>query len=475
MIYPPVIIVHLSRHKERRRRLSAILKRHDFTQVTWLDAIDGRKLKPSPPWQASGLPPVTAWQNWADPYARRAMTLGEVGCALSHVIAWQNIADSGYPAIVLEDDAVAVESLIQDLPLLINDLDYLNFELCYLAQRNAPGPKPLMGRHVHVVDYHPVWTLAYLLTPAGAEKLLASPWQTHLIPSDELLPGVFGKNRNPEVNDIFATSSGLVVSSNQRFFTPADGSEKSETEKSQPVREAKPVLSAFTVATERLPELQRLLNSGLRYGLQIEPLGLGTAWRGGDMFNGPGGGQKINLLRPALQQLPPEQPTLFVDGYDTIICGHAADIVAAWNRTCNGPLFAAEVYCWPDKHRIDDYPQIDTPYRFLNSGAFIGKAGDLLGIVEDSIDDHADDQLYYTERFLSGKYNIALDSNCQLFQCLNGALDDVQSDEGRGMLFNRRTETWPAVIHANGPSKSWLEKDGSAVGGRWRKYYGKMP
>ena len=185
------------------------------------------------------------------------------------------------------------------------------------------------------------------------------------------------------------------------------GRKRAKQKKASLYGEAKPVLSAFTVADRKdCRNCSGLLNSGLRYGLEIEPLGLGTAWRGGDMFNGPGGGQKINPAAPGLATAASGTANAVRRRvrYHNLRARRGYRC-SPWNRTCNGPLFAAEVYCWPDKNRIDDYPQIDTPYRFLNSGAFIGKAGDLLGIVEDSIDDHADDQLYYTERFLSGKYN----------------------------------------------------------------------
>lgn len=474
--YPEVFVVHLARHRKRRRRLGAELQRHGFSRVTWLKAVDGKKLPANPPWQF-GEWSVTPQPHWVDPYARRALTLGEVGCTLSHVSAWQKIAELDYPALVLEDDAAVVAPLIEDLPLLLEDLAYLEFDLCYLAQRNAPGPKPLAGRHVHLVtDYHPVWTLAYLLAPAGARKLLDSPWQAHLIPADEIMPAVFGLNRDAEINRRYAGAGGMVVSGNQRFFTPHEGSTSSETEKSLPVRETEPGLAAFTVATERKPELERLLASGARYGLSIETLGLGRPWRGGEVATGPGGGQKVNLLRPALQALPPEQAVLFVDGYDTLISRHASDILLAWQTLCPEltPLFAAEIYCWPDRSRSADYPAVETPYRFLNSGAFLGKAGDLLRVMETGIADHEDDQRYYTERFLCGQYAITLDTGCRVFQCLNGVLDDMQPDSGRGMLFNRCTESWPAVIHANGPSKSWLQEAGRAVGGRWRDYYGDM-
>ena len=477
MSLPQVFVVHLARHSDRRRRLSAALEKSGFGEVIWLNAVDGRRLSPTPPWDVESLGPVHPRRRWADPYARRAMTLGEVACALSHVLAWRHIEQSGAPAIVLEDDALLVEPLIDDLPLLLEDLAYLDFDLCYLAQRNDPGPKPLAGRHVHLVeDYHPLWTLAYLLTPQGAAKLAACPWSEHLIPSDEMLPAVFGLNRAADVNEVFYSSPSLVLSSNQRFFNPAEGSISSETEKSPPIAEKEAPLAAFTIATERKPELLRLLNSGHRYGLSIEVLGLGETWQGGEMAAGPGGGQKINLLRPALQKLPADHPVLFMDGYDTILSGHVTDILSAWQRVCadGRPLFAAEVYCWPDADCAARYPEAETPYRFINSGAFIGSAGSLLQIIEETIENHEDDQRYYTEYFLSDPSRLQLDTGCILFQCLNGALEDVQADEGRGQLYNKRTETWPAVIHANGPSKDYLEGAGRAVGGRWRRYYGDM-
>ena len=474
---PAVTVVHLARHRERRQRLASALDRHGFSRVMWLNAVDGRELDPVPPWRVGPLPPTTPWSGWIDPYARRAMTLGEVGCALSHVLAWQRIAKSGYPGLVIEDDAVPVEPLMDSVPMLMRDLDHLDFDLCYLAQRNDPGPKPLAGRHVHLVDYHPLWTLAYLLSPEGARKLTASPWRDRLAPADEMLPACFGLNRDAAVNSAYAGSPGLVLATNQRFFTPWESSVASETEKSPPVREPEAPLLALTVATEERPELRRLLDSGLRYGFAIEPLGLGLPWRGGDIAAGPGGGQKVNLLRPALERISSERPVLFLDGYDTIVTRHARDILGAWHEVAGGaPLFAAELFCWPDKARAARYPEVPdgSPYRFLNSGAFIGRVGDLLRIAGEAIDDSDDDQRYYTERFLSGEHGIVLDHGCRVFQCLNGALEHVSADEGRGMIYNSRTQSWPAVIHANGPTKPWLEGDGRAVGGRWRTYYGEM-
>ena len=413
MVLPHVYVIHLPRLSERRRRLKSELKACGFTRVTWVEGVDGRMLDAAPPWQVEGLDGAMPWPGWTDPYARRAMTMGEVGCTLSHVRVWQQVAEAGEPAIVLEDDAMPVEGVIDTLPMLLNDLSYVDFDLVYLAQRKPPGPRMLAGRHVHVVDYHPLWTLAYLISAEAAAALLEAAWRTHLCPADEMLPAAFGLNDKPEVNARFQALGARVLSSHQRYFTPQEGSQDSQTEKSQPVRDPSLELTCLTVASEDTPELQRLCGSALRYGAEMKVLGLGKPWKGGDM-NGPGGGQKINLLRPALKGLPTDRPVLFLDGYDTIVTRHFGDMLATWRETFDEqPVFAAEVTCWPDPDRANQFPvpEDESPYRFLNSGAFLGKAGDLRKIVASKIADGEDDQRYYTDRFLTrGNRNVPPDS-----------------------------------------------------------------
>ena len=133
-------------------------------------------------------------EGWADPYSRRALTLGEVGCTLSHVLAWKKVVATNKTTLVLEEDAKPIAELLPYWPEVLQDLDRIDFDICYFAQRNPPRPKPLAGRFTHYVDYHPVWTLAYLITPVGAAKLLGGPWKNQLIPADELLPAGFGQS-----------------------------------------------------------------------------------------------------------------------------------------------------------------------------------------------------------------------------------------------------------------------------------------
>ena len=61
-------------------------------------------------------------------------------------------------------------------------------------------------------------------------------------------------------------------------------------------------LKVITVATDDNHGLERFLRSAKIYGIDVEVLGKGSKWTGGDM-NLPGGGQKINLLKHKLNEL----------------------------------------------------------------------------------------------------------------------------------------------------------------------------
>ncbi len=92
-----------------------------------------------------------------------------------------------------------------------------------------------------------------------------------------------------------------------------------------------------------------------------------------------------------------------------------------------------------------------------------------------------DDQLYFTKLYLNSalrtKYAIRLDLLSQLFQNLNGAIDDVEIrfsqgpkiDESTGdaALFNRATNSQPIVVHGNGNSKVPLNSLGNYLARSW--------
>lgn len=125
-------------------------------------------------------------------------------------------------------------------------------------------------------------------------------------------------------------------------------------------------------------------------------------------------------------------------------------------------LFSAEKFCWPDVKLASKYPTVEPKAsRYLNSGAFIGYAPEIWQLLQPSIENLEDDQLYYTKSYLNEelreKLGMKLDVESHIFQNLNGAKDDVKLDvdldTNRGTLKNINFLTTPSVIHGNGPSK----------------------
>jgi hypothetical protein len=96
--------------------------------------------------------------------------------------------------------------------------------------------------------------------------------------------------------------------------------------------------------------------------------------------------------------------------------------------------------------------------RFLNSGGFMGYASDIYEMLSTE-DEIKDQQLFFTKLFLNEttrvKYSIVLDTRAHIFMNLNGAVDEIELPVNGDdvYLHNSWTDSNPAVIHGNGPTK----------------------
>lgn len=159
------------------------------------------------------------------------------------------------------------------------------------------------------------------------------------------------------------------------------------------------------------------------FDLRVQIYGLGQEWKGGDMKNAAGGGQKINILRENLAKYKDDKTTiiLFSDAYD-VIFAETVDVLLEKFESFKPAriVFGAEDFCWPDSNlqvtkkntiflKFHAFIQYDYPFveshekRFLNSGGFIGYASDIYEMImsKETIDDTEDDQLFYTKIFLN--------------------------------------------------------------------------
>ena len=196
---------------------------------------------------------------------------------------------------------------------------------------------------------------------------------------------------------------------------------------------------------------------GSKFGHEYKILGVGVPWLGGNMMIGPGGGQKINLMREFLnsQTFSDEDVILFTDGYDTNVCGSPDEFIQKWKLFDCDVLFGAESYNWPGECKTQP-DQNGSRFKYLNSGGYIGKATVIKEMFNaNEIQNHADDQYYCQCLFVSKRWNTKLDARKEVFCCLSDfrySPNNVKniSSNGQQLYFVSETQTYPLQLHGNG-------------------------
>ncbi|KAG8186802.1 hypothetical protein JTE90_020480 [Oedothorax gibbosus] len=194
--FDQVYLINLKRRSERRvRMLNTLAEIGIFPHM--LDAVDGKTLNDTYI-QTNGIKMLP---EYADPYHKRPLTSGEIGCFLSHYQLWKDMIEKQHrTALVLEDDLRFEPFFRKKVDTLIKEAQKIGllWDLIYLGRKRlsdnnepfVPGTTNLVS-----VDYS-YWTLAYLITLEGAKKLVSANPLPKLVPVDEFLPIMF--DRHPE-------------------------------------------------------------------------------------------------------------------------------------------------------------------------------------------------------------------------------------------------------------------------------------
>ena len=220
---------------------------------------------------------------------------------------------------------------------------------------------------------------------------------------------------------------------------------------------------------------------------------------------------KDYYLLQYLKELPSEELVLFTDGYDTVMLADQEEIEKKFFSQKGSILFTAELGCWPSAALEQQYKPTSYANQYLNSGGLIGRAGDLLTVLEryPSAPSHYSlyqtlywkltywftgkqhnpdkifawsNQYYWTCIYLHNADDIHLDYHCEIFLALftpanalktvynqklsSGMKADFEHDmylhqeqvaiESKIILENDRikstaTGTYPCHLHFNGP------------------------
>ena len=362
--------------------------------------------------------------GWLDPIHNRTLLKGEFGCSVSHLRVWEKIANSNSNGIILEEDAVYDSIDTDKVNRLLNSHDSV-----WLGYRwNDMG---------YWYNCH-----AYAITPDTA-RLLIQDFKDNIIPVDEWVPMKLKDKHNYFYKE-------EVVTQIPRSTRPS-----TIEEEDNPMIDGSKI-NIITVATDET-NMWPLEQSCNTHNINLVNLGKGDNWK--SEMKGYDGLRKIELVKDFIKDLTRDEVVLFADGYDTFFTEGYETIVQRFLDFNVDILFGAEQKCWPitdDQLYKNRWPDMLTPYRYLNSGLYIGYAGALHDFFDlPSTDDNGDDQLYCQLRYLSRHenfpYTVALDYEGYIFQNHDSKIRRVN-----GQLWNDRTNCCGCIYHGNGGK---LEKE----------------
>ena len=150
--------------------------------------------------------------------------------------------------------------------------------------------------------------------------------------------------------------------------------------------------------------------------------------------------------------LPDHDVLFFSDAYDIILCSSLDEITGRYLEFKHDIVFSSERFCWPNEELATEItatnktiePYNDTPYKYLNSGMFIGKVKHIKELLNE-IPNDSDDQLYYQKEYISKRHDIVLDLEGYIFTCF-----DPKVTIEKGQLYNPVTKCYSCVYHGNG-------------------------
>ena len=402
------LVINLERRTDRKEYF---LKNNSLEDVEFITAIDG---------QTENLSMYPTRKDWVDPFLNRPITNAEVACFLSHRKAWQACVDARESVIVMEDDAIINDTWDEEYYEYITKY----WEFVYLQRNeNEPGKVVYVDKKLER-PWYPYNMTAYVLSPKGAKKLLSTDIMKGIIPVDEYLPELIQSGQFVPValqKDACNQASLDILASDIR---------------------RKSMMHVVTIGTD-INKMKKLYQSAAKHDVPINNWGFGVDWKGTDM-TGPGGGMKVNILREHLSNYPDTDIILFTDAYDVFYADNLNTIKERYESFGKKIVFSAGATCWPDPSIADQFPPVDTPYRFLNSGTFIAEVGELRTILEaDTVADDGDDQLFYQKAYLEGLYDIVLDTEGYIFQTHEPNTQVIDGQLHNGICC-------PCIYHGNG-------------------------
>nr|XP_039248026.1 procollagen galactosyltransferase 1-like [Styela clava] len=202
-----VFVINLERNRDRRLRINKSFAMHGIN-YTLFEAVDGKLLNKSY-MDSLGIKVLPGYKS---PDGGADMTVGEIGCFLSHYFIWKKILKNKYEStIIFEDDVQFRPKFIQKFKNAMKKVENekIPWDLIYLERipikkgeeepvmlENESGPNL-------VQPVYSFWAIAYMISYAGAKKLIDAEPLSKIIAVDVFLPVMYGKQPLSYINEYF--------------------------------------------------------------------------------------------------------------------------------------------------------------------------------------------------------------------------------------------------------------------------------
>lgn len=161
---------------------------------------------------------------------------------------------------------------------------------------------------------------------------------------------------------------------------------------------------------------------------------------------------KLLWMLDYLHSLEEDEIVMFVDGFDVLLMADRETIIKKFKNMQVPLVISAERACYPLKELAEQYPSSPTPFKYINSGSYIGYVKHLKKwLLDMNIHDQQCDQAQVTVHYLKDvKKFLTLDYMCELFIPLYLVeKQEIAIDQKAKTVYCKTSQSYPCVAHAN--------------------------
>lgn len=213
-----IYVINLKRRKERRVYMELACETLNL-ECEFTEAVDGKLIDK----QYLIENKISSMKGYLDPYHKRPLTFGEIGCFMSHYNIWLDIVKNNYSwSIVFEDDVRFERNFNLKLNELIESIkDRNEIDFIYLGRKREGNKEDEKWfNNFTVYPTYSYWTIGYIVTLNGAKKLIANKPLNKLIPVDEYIPIIYDKHPNLDWKNQFKQRNLFALSVHPLLVQP---------------------------------------------------------------------------------------------------------------------------------------------------------------------------------------------------------------------------------------------------------------